>query len=269
MERSFVYDIRTSQNALATLVNFTGIVPPIWEKSMSQRGDYHYEEDFVESIITKNGSFPQSYENWLFTYFHITTSANECESFKKYGILDLRDSYLCEESELRQFLNDKGIVIDIDNHTLRYKEHIFDISYGASPPSFGSVAYARWCIGRKLYYDFTTCGFLSVSVNGPYGGDVHYRPEILSDIDRLLNLSLSQEWCVNHQPYEIVAMVPGTDIVYDSDDNQSSREKVLNYLTKAYLAAFGSTSEEILLLKNNIHIPANRIIEINPLRYWR
>ena len=71
-----------------------------------------------------------------------------------------------------------------------------------------------------------------------------------------------------HKPYEIIAIIQGSDIVYDGDDNQSSKDKILNYLTKAYNTAFGSPFEEIVLLKNNIQVPPHRIIEINPLSYW-
>lgn len=268
MGKNFVYDIRTSKNALSTLVNFTGVIPPIWEKYMSQRKDYYYEEDFVEAVINQHGSFPQNYENWIFIYFHITTSANNCASIIKHGILDLPNSYLCEDSELRCFLERKGIVIDIDNCTLSYKNKVFDISYHPYAPRCDTVSRACWAVGRKFYYDYTTCGFLSVWERSPYGGYVHCRPEILSDIDTLLGLTLSQEWHLQHKAYEVVAAVPGTDIVYDGDDERSPKEKVLNYLTKAYLTAYGSPSEEVLLLKNHIQVPANRIVEINPLLYW-
>lgn len=268
MNQSLIYDIRTAENALTTLVNFTGVVPPIWEKYILLRNNYQYDEDLVEDVINKHGHFPSSYETWMFIYFHVTTSANKCRSFKEHGILDLKESYLCHDSELRRFLDDKGVVIDIEAHSLSYRGQVYDISYGKCPSRFDTKAHACWSIGRKFYYDYTTCGFLSVWDRSPYGGYVHCRPEILSDIDNLLDLTLSQEWHLSHEPYEVVAVVPGTDIVYDGDDYQSSRDKVINYLTKAYNTAFGSPHEEILLLRNNIQISPHRIIEIKPLSCW-
>lgn len=268
MNRNLIYDIRTSQNALSTLVNFTGVIPPIWERNISERDRFRYDEELVEYIIRKYGHFPTSYENWLFVYFHITTSANKCSNFRKYGILDLQKSYTCPESELRLFLDENGIQIDVEERTLTYQGRTYDISYNRSSPRFGTPEYACWCIGRKFYYDFTTCGFLSVWESSPYGGYVHCRPEILSDIDGLLNLTLSQDWHLSHEPYEIVAAVQGTDILYDGDDDSSGRDKVLNYLTKAYNTAFGAPSEEILLLKNHIQVSPSRIWEINPVTYW-
>lgn len=63
-------------------------------------------------------------------------------------------------------------------------------------------------------------------------------------------------------------MLPETDIAYDGDGIQSSEEKILNYLTKAYNSAIGEPSEEIALLKNDVQALPQDIIKINPLSYW-
>lgn len=268
MNQSYIYDIRTSETAMSTLVNFTGVVPPIWERNICMRDQFRYDEEFVEYIINKYGHFPSNYEDWIFIYFHVTTSANECASFNKYGILDLQESYKCPESELRQFLDERGIRVDINNRTLTYRGREYDITYTQSAPRSGSYEHACWCIGRKFYYDYTTCGFLSVWESNAYGGGVHYRPEILSDIDRLLGLTLSQDWCISHKPYEILAAVQGTDIVYDGNEENDSKDRIVDYLTRAYNTAFGSPFEEIVLLKNHVQVPPNRILEIKPLTCW-
>lgn len=214
------------------------------------------------------GVIPNTYEKFEFIYFHVTTSANRCRSIQKHGIMDLRNAYLCKDSELRSFLDTHRIYINIDAETLTYKNSIFNISYFPYAPRFDTEERDCWSIGRKFYFDFTTCGFLSVWERSPYGGQVHRRPEILMDIDNLLNLNLSNEWATTHVPYEVVAKVSGDKIVYDGYDEQSEREKVIYYLTKAYQTAFGDTSEDVLLLKNNIQIPADDIIEIKPLTHW-
>ena len=130
---------------------------------------------------------------------------------------------------------------------LSYSQQTYDISFGECPPRFDRTAYACWSIGRKLYYDFTTCGFLSIWDAHPYGGYVHWRPEILSDIDNLFNLTLSNEWHISHKPYKIVATVQGRDVVYDGDDQQSIENKVLNYLTKAVYNRFWRTDRTHLI----------------------
>ena len=131
------------------------------------------------------------------------------------------------------------------------------------------LIYKCWAIGRKFYFDYTTCGFLSVWERSPYGGQVHRRPEIIMNIGNLLGLILSREWMSIHSPYEIVAKVSGEKVIYDSDDDQSDEDKVLNYLTKAYLTAFGESRENTLLLKNHIQIPPIDILEIKPMEYWK
>lgn len=269
MEQTPVYDIRTSENAMKTLVALTGVSPDVWKRYFSRESEYAYPEDLIEDVIQKHGKFPVNYTDWTFIYFHVTTSADQCASFYKHGILDLVHSYQCTDSELRKFLDAHDIEIYIDNQTLCYKKRIYDISYGKCPFDSQSEAFARWIIGHKFYYDFTTCGFLSAYTNSPYGGNVHFRPEILVDIDELLGTKLSDEWRISHKPYEVVAAIKGMDINYVHNKDDSEKDKNLYYLTKAYYNAFESLSEEIILLKNGVQIPPDRIMDIRPLHCWK
>lgn len=262
------YDIRTTEYAQQTLTNLTGVPISVWERYFGHEHKYKYTDYLVSDVINSHGFLPRSYRDFEFVYFHVTTSANRCASFWKHGILDLRQSYLCHDSELRAFLEKHDIHINIDDSILIHRGHEFDITYGDCPRQ-DREAYKRWSIGRKFYYDYTTCGFLSVWERSSYGGQVHHRPEILMNIDDLLGLNLSREWISTHDPYEIVAKVSGEKIVYDSDDDQSDEDKVLNYLTKAYWTAFGEPSENILLIKNNVQIPPADVLEIKPLGYWK
>ena len=61
----------------------------------------------------------------------------------------------------------------------------------------------------------------------------------------------------------------GSKIVYDGDDDYSDKEKVIDFLTKAYLTAFGSPSERVLLISNRVQIPISDILEIKPLEHWK
>ena len=118
MEQTPVYDIRTSENAMKTLVALTGVSPDVWKRYFSRESEYAYPEDLIEDVIQKHGKFPVNYTDWTFIYFHVTTSADQCASFYKHGILDLVHSYQCTDSELRKFLDAHDIEIDIDNQTL-------------------------------------------------------------------------------------------------------------------------------------------------------
>lgn len=265
---NIIYDIRTIEYARQTLINLTGIPIPVWEQYLGHEREYEYIDYLVADVINSYGHFPGSYKDFEFVYFHVTTSANGCASFRKHGILDLKQSYSCPDSELREFLEKHDINIYLDERTLIYHDQEFDITYGACPRQ-DTAAYKCWTIGRKFYFDYTICGFLSVWDRSSYGGQVHRRPEILMNIDDLLELNLSREWMSTHDSYEIVAKVSGEKVIYDGNDDDSNKDKVLNYLTKAYLTAFGEPSENILLIKNHIQIPPMNILEIKPLEHWK
>lgn len=248
--QKMIYDIRTTEYAKKTLTNLTGVPITVWKQYLGREDEYRYTDDLVADVINSHGHLPRSYIDFEFVYLHVTTSSNGCESFRKHGILDLEQSYSCHDSELRMFLEKHDIHIDIDNRMLIYREQEFDITFGVCPRR-NTEAYNCWSVGRKFYYDFTTCGFLSVRRRSAYGGQVHQRPEILMNIDDLLGLNLSHEWMITHDSFEVVAKVSGDKIIYDSDDDQSDKDKVLNYLTRAYQTAFGEPSEKILLIKYN------------------
>ena len=84
-----------------------------------------------------------------------------------------------------------------------------------------------------------------------------------------MRLDLLGEWEQSHCPYEITAHVKGSDIVFDGDEDQSDKDKVLMYLTMAYDTAFGEPFEHVLLMKNGVQIPPTDIIEIKPLSCWK
>lgn len=264
------YDIRSSKQALKTLVNLSGVNIATWNRLNKHMQEYRYSDDFVEAVINEYGHFPNSYTDFEYVFFHVTTSANGCQSIKQNGILDLQRSYQCMESELRSFLDSHGVYVDLDNQLLMYKKSTYDISYHpfSRTRQYTLEDYCK-SIGRKFYYDYTVCGFLSVWEDSPYGGQVHRQPEILIEIDNLLRTELSMEWSLSHSPYEVVATINGDCIVYDGDDNDSENEMVLNYLMKAYHNAFWKPSEQIVLLKNSIEVFAENIIEVKPLSYWK
>lgn len=113
----------------------------------------------------------------------------------------MKNSYLCPKSELRQFLDAHNITIDLSKHFLSYAGNKYDIEFGSCPKS-NTKEFCCWSVGRKFYYDFSICGFLSIWDISPYGGLVHARPEVLMNLDKLLNLSLSREWANTHMVQE-------------------------------------------------------------------
>ena len=265
-----LFDIHTERAAQQTLFRLTGIPIEVWEENIHRERDYELQDYFVEAMIEEYGTrqLPESYLGFDFIYFHVTTSADGCASIRRNGILDLKKAYECKDSELRRFLDNHDVFIDIEKALLTYCGHEYDIYYGRCPWDHESVEYKCWSIGRKFYYDYTTCGFLSAWDRSPYGGQVHRRPEILWDIDELLKTRLSDEWEQTHTAYEVVAKVSGEGICYPYDDDASEAEKVMAYIVMAYNEALNGSSQNILLLKNGVQIPPSDILEVNPLSIW-
>lgn len=264
------YDIRTSKHAQMTLSSLTSIPISVWKQYLYKERQFDYPDDFVEDMIERYGKIPSSYKDFEFIYFHVTTSANDCASIRKHGILDLKQSYLSKDSELKEFLDSQGIYIDLDKKELVYykqKEQKYNITFEEHQKQ-KNRALECWCLGRKFYDDYAICGFLSAVSRNPYGGNVHQRPEILKNIDDLLLTDLSEEWQFTHDPYVVVAKVSGKNIIYDGDDSQSDHDMVMHYLMKAYSKAFGTPSEEVLILQNSIQVPNSDIIEIKPVSTW-
>ncbi len=265
-----VYNILSEEAAAKTLEKLTSVPFSTYFSTDEQK--YEYTEDMIEDIAARHGHLPPHYENWNFIYTHITTSANHCESFTRNGVMDLVQSYSCPDSELRTFLDSHGIIIDLLQKQLQYQHRIYDISYtyGEHIDLFsGSEKSLCRAIARKFFFDFTSCGFLSVWDKHPYGGRVHVRPEILQNIDDLLRTNLSDEWASTHLPYEIIIRIKGDKILYDSDADQSEKEKDIHYLVMAYNKALGDVSETTVLLKDHVSIPASDIVDIKPLTYWK
>lgn len=96
----------------------------------------------------------------------------------------MKNSYLCPKSELRQFLDAHNITIDLSKHFLSYAGNKYDIEFGSCPKS-NTKEFCCWSVGRKFYYDFSICGFLSIWDISPYGGLVHARPEVLMNLDKI------------------------------------------------------------------------------------
>ena len=262
------FDIRTPEAAKSTLCRLSHVSPKTWENSLQKIDDYDYQTDFIFEIIKKYGSLPDSYRDFDYFFTHVTTSANECVCIKKHGLIDLCRSYLLNASELRTFLDKYGVQIDLPNRLLEYHGTKFDISYNpAYRPSFFSQEQYAYNIGRKFYYDYAVCGFLSIDEDVPYLGDVHCRPEILADVDSLLHTDFSRKWYLSHKPYAVQAHISGKDIIFDGDDNWSEEDKVIHYLTEAFSAAYGYPTERTIILKNNISVPPCNIIDIQPLTY--
>ncbi len=267
-----LYDIRNEAQAAKTLECLTGVIETHWiEEKLKNRTRINYtnvEKDIERIIIKNRGNFPKL-EDIELVVTHITTSGNGCKAILDKGLVDLVKAYKYSESELRHFLDKHGVEIDIDSNWLIYKDQCYDISYGRCPIDHESKEYAAWSVGRKFHFDFTVCGFLSLNENDVYGGWVHKRPEILADIDELLETTLQKQWQDRHRAYEIVFKVPLLNTAYNGWDSDTEYEMIMEYLVDAYMCISTGPNTKEILCQNGLEIGADQILECNKFELWK
>ena len=267
-----LFDIRDEDRAVYTLEELTGVGADYWFDERIKSADrYDFtnaDKDIERALRRYNGSIPSLDEIELIIT-HLTSSGNGCESIRKNGLIELKKAYSCGDSELRAFLDAQGIEILIDSCCLRYRGRYFDISYEDCPVDHESEEYAAWSIGRKIYYDFTVCGFLSLNEKQVYAGNVHRRPEILWDLDKLLHTNLQELWQKDHKPYEVVFTIPVKDTIYNGWDSDSEEEMVMNYLTDAYMCALTGPDTREILCCNDVEVFPDQIKSCRRFHLWR
>ena len=264
------YDIRTAESATQTLADLTGIPNNIWiYESYLFIGNI--DAEYLREVIEKyNGRLP-AFEDIFLIISHITTSSNDCAEIAENGIGDLQSAYRNNNSELRQFLDSHGIEIHIDESRLVYNGISYSIEYDRfnCPHRDDSIEYKGWCIGRKFYFDNGLCGFFSIDSEQPYGGNVHERPEILNDIDNLLETNLSDEWKRSHSAYEVVLKIHSSDLELYEHNNDDNETKVIGLLLDAFYEMCSGPSEVYAQLKPCIRVSADKIISIHPFEKWK
>ncbi|MCQ2550989.1 MAG: hypothetical protein MJ146_02190 [Clostridia bacterium] len=248
-----IYDIRTQANAEKTLEEISGVTVEEWQKYIETNSN---ETD--ENIIVANMKCNYSLSEISVYLTHLTTAMN-IDNIKKYGLLDLREAYRNRNTDLRRFLDSKGITIDLDRALLSFKDRIFNIDFKKQSQKDRYNQTNKFLVARRFDYDKEVCGFLSLD-NYSGNEDYHIRPEILKDLDALLKTNLSREWAANSKPKEILFCVNADEILLDS----SNKDPIVQLILEAYNKAFSNfiiCSE--ILIKKDCKITGDRILEIN------
>ena len=192
-----------------------------------------------------------------FVLMHVTTSADKCKGIKKNGLHDLVWSYE-HETELRSFLDAYGIDIDINNRKICIEGVTHDIP--SDIKKSGGVGY-------KFFDDPYVCGCFQMRKDSPYGGNVHLRPEIIYNINKLVKgADLEYSWMNTHQPYIVKFRVPYNKMmIFLSESASSSKDKILKTLFNAafYTVFYNDfSSDRIGILKLGEYVPASDVISI-------
>lgn len=268
-----LFDIRTEDKAAKTLERLTGVSAKHWKEEKDNyvnRFDFSDLDKDIENIIQKyNGYMPKLSEIEV-VVTHITTSSKECKSIRENGIVDLKKAYENQDSELRQFLEQRGLEIQLDNCLLKYDGRYYDISIDKRCPlNHDSDEYWAWSVGHKFYFDFAVCGFKSLNNRDVYAGFVHRRPEILMDIDKLLGTHFENEWFENHKPYEVVFSIPESETIYRGEESDGEYERVLYYLYDAFICLILGPDTNEIVSKNGVEVKPSQILECNIFTKWK
>ncbi len=264
-----IYDIRTPESATQTLADVTGIPYNIWVYE-SYLFDGSVDADYLYDIIEKyNGHLP-SFDDLYLIISHITTSANGCAEIAENGIGDLQSAYRNTNSELRQFLDGKGIDIQLDSACLTHNGQHYSIEYDGDncPRDDESIEYKAWSVGGKFYFDNGLCGFFAIDPEFSYGGYIHKRPEILNDIDNLLESDLSGEWENSHSAYEVVFKIHSSDLELYNHNDDEDEVKVIRLLLSAFYEMCSGPSEVLAQCKPDVKVTPDKIIDILPFDKW-
>lgn len=261
-----LYDITNKENAIRTIENLTGISKDRFFINLKEVEKFRWNIDDVIKVFKDKFHVDLKFpiDEVICRIQHITTSANGCESIVKKGIKDLKSCYEDKESELRIFLEKNKILIDLEKEIIHYDGKQQSIHYSQNRPDRHTEEDKLWLIGRKFFYDFCICGFYSINFKHLYGGMVHQRPEILKDIEKLVNYNLENIWKKNHKPYIVTFEVPYNYIVNQLVSDDDIRECLLY---NAFYNSIEENQENIVLLKNGIQIPPNNIVSVQELKH--
>ena len=255
-----IYDITDSENALETLVRLTDLKKEywehyIWETKMLSDDSWKSFQKIVERFDI-HPTFDT--DNLICHLQHITTSADGCKHIKNKGLRDLRITYEDTESELRRFLDEQGVKIDIPNARLYFNNEdigSIEYSYNNFSNDYHSKTHRMWSVGRKFYYDFCVCGWFSFDHTDPYGGNVHERPEILFNISEAIGKRIDKIWKDTHKCYVIKFTTEYNNICKDIRGDER-----IDLLYRAFYVATYEPDERDALLKDGIFIPPENII---------
>lgn len=253
-----IYDITDKENAYNTFLRLSNVDERVLQRYIHE-AKYGGSWDIFKRMLEKYDVRPAFKKDELICHLqHMTTSANGCEHIKEKGLTDLRITYEDTDSELRQFLDEQGVKIDLLGQRIYFNgEDLGSIEYSKENNSsdYYSPTHRRWSIGRKFYYDFCICGFFSFNHKRPYGGMVNYRPEILFNISELIRKRIDKVWTDTHKTYVVKFSIPYNQLVHDDLDET-------DFLYKAFYNVVDELEDEEVLLQDHITVLPEDIISI-------
>jgi hypothetical protein len=178
MKKQILYDLTSFNGAIDSLGEYLDLTERQIGKYISEHKTSYSTVGLLDYY---NIDYDKLFESDLkLVALHVTTNKDECQSIKKFGLVNLQQAILLD-TPLGQYLKNEGVYIDIDNKEIHFKDRVYyiDKKYkGIRDSDKDFVPY-------KLYEDYQVNSFLSYENVLEYG--VQNMPEFLHNLSRLLN----------------------------------------------------------------------------------
>jgi hypothetical protein len=121
---TFQINITTAFDALKSLETWLNIRGEDILKLASDKKHICYVQDFIEHFSVEDTAIMRG--NLDLVSLHVTTNHDNCETIKKYGLMNLQDTINCD-TDLAIYLREHGIRIDLAEKIIEYKGKLFSI----------------------------------------------------------------------------------------------------------------------------------------------
>ena len=251
--REKILDCRNFETTLKSLEDILGVEKRKITKYIASNKDNVDVEEFLDEIGVENPIISH------IVIQHLTTAFDECESIKKYGIVNTK-KVLEWDTSLNRFLKENNIYFDFTNDNVKLFFKSKEIKL-VKHDSFN-----RNLTLHKLTTDFRINGFLKVESILKYSY-IQKCPEIINAISEITDSTLIYKWFKITKPYLVFCKIPLNSIssyitFYDSElelDDIEKSQKLLD-IALQYLES-ENTREEIIYLNNEYEIQKEDIIE--------
>lgn len=192
MGEKILFDITDSEKALESLSEMLGIgesdIYLFLYKNVTTYLDtqkLHY--DLIEKF---NIDYERiDLEKVEIKAIHVTSGNDDGKSIHDNGLLNLREA-IRKDTPMRNFLNSRGIEIDIDKMIIKYKGEERKIEDNTN-----KCWEERDLVYHKLEKDYLINGFHCDNNPIGYSGNVAYRPEFIGSIGKFIrNENLQYDW---------------------------------------------------------------------------
>jgi hypothetical protein len=259
-----IYDVRTIESAYNFLKDITGF-------SKQEIKDSYYDiahEDFnIFYDEISNAIVEEDLNDIKIVCFHILGSLDDCAEIRRIGLRNLQ-YVLSEKTILRGLLEKEGIIFDIENHQLWYKNQKINLFRN------NDISQTQNEVARRIYKDYCVNVFLANDVPQYYGDDVYKRPEFLKTLSDFLPAakSINDYWKNHSKSYKLTMMLnPNqiSNITFDLDYTEEMHSNdFYKWLIKNAIRRISTQTvkdDMILYIKNNSVIKPSQIIDYTEL----